>query len=160
MASNLLIPQLGLGTFGRTGEAGVAALLKAIEIGYRHIDTAQTYDTEWSVGEAVRRSGLPRSDFFITTKVGDLRLDKAQFMPSVEQSLKTLGVDQVDVLLIHWPSQHDAVPFEDYMLGLRQAHAMLSSPRFAVEPISRIAFGVGFGEHRGEAGVPAHTLPF
>jgi 2,5-diketo-D-gluconate reductase B len=117
------IPQLGLGTFGRTGDAGIAAMLKAIEIGYRHIDTAQTYDTERQVGEAVRRSGLPRSDFFVTTKVADTRLDKAQFMPSVERSLEEIGVDQVDLLLIHWPSYQDEVPFEDYMLALAEAKA-------------------------------------
>jgi len=54
------IPILGLGTYGRTGGAGIEAMLKAVEIGYRHIDTAQTYDTEANVGEVVRRSGLPR----------------------------------------------------------------------------------------------------
>lgn len=117
------IPQLGLGTFGRTGDAGVAALLTAIEIGYRHIDTAQSYDTERQVGEAVRRSGLPRGDFFITTKVADTRLDRAQFMPSVRRSLDEIGVDQVDLLLIHWPSERDQVPFEDYMLALAEARA-------------------------------------
>jgi 2,5-diketo-D-gluconate reductase B len=117
------IPQLGLGTFGRTGETGTEAMLKAIEIGYRHLDTAQTYDTERQVGEAMRRSGLPRSDFFVTTKVADSRLDKRQFMPSVEQSLEAIGIDQVDLLLIHWPSHGDAVPFEDYMLDLAEARA-------------------------------------
>jgi 2,5-diketo-D-gluconate reductase B len=115
------IPKLGLGTFGRVGADGVEALLKAIEIGYRHIDTAQSYNTEDSVGEAVRRSGLPRGDFFITTKVADTRLDKAEFMPSMRASLDTIGVDQVDLLLIHWPSHRDAVPFEDYMLALVEA---------------------------------------
>jgi 2,5-diketo-D-gluconate reductase B len=115
------IPRIGLGTFGRTGEAGMAAILTALEIGYRHIDTAQSYDTEGPVGEAVRRSGLPRRDVFITTKVADTNLDGARFMPSVERSLETLGLDQVDLLLIHWPSQNDAVPFEDYMLALSEA---------------------------------------
>ena len=99
------IPQLGLGTFGRTGETGVEAILKAIEIGYRHLDTAQTYDTERQVGEAMRRSGLPRSALFVTTKVADTMLDKSKFLPSVERSLETIGVSQVDLLLIHWPSQ-------------------------------------------------------
>lgn len=117
------IPQLGLGTFGRTGDAGVEAMLKAIEIGYRHLDTAQTYDTERQVGEAMRRSGLPRGDFFVTTKVADFNLAKAKFMPSVERSLEEIGVDQVDLLLIHWPSHRDEVPFEDYMLALADAKA-------------------------------------
>lgn len=123
MAYSGPIPQLGLGTFGRTGDAGVAAILKAIEIGYRHLDTAQTYDTERQVGEAVRRSGLPREKFFITTKVADTRLDKAQFMPSVRRSLDEIGVDQVDLLLIHWPSHRDQVPFEHYMTALAEAKA-------------------------------------
>jgi 2,5-diketo-D-gluconate reductase B len=117
------IPQLGLGTFGRTGDAGTEAMLRAIEIGYRHLDTAQTYDTERQVGQAMRRSGLPRSDFFVTTKVADTSLDKRQFMPSVEKSLEAIGVDQVDLLLIHWPSHGDEVPFADYMLALAEAKA-------------------------------------
>lgn len=114
------IPCLGLGTFGRTGDAGLTALLEALEVGYRHIDTAQSYDTEANVGEAVRRSGLPRSDIFITTKVADTNLAKDRVLPSVERSLETLGVEQIDLLLIHWPSAKDAVPFEDYMLALRE----------------------------------------
>lgn len=117
------IPQLGLGTYGRTGDTGVEAILKAIEIGYRHLDTAQSYDTEKQVGEAMRRSGLPRGELFVTTKVADTVLDKKSFMPSVERSLETIGVDQVDLLLIHWPSQHDQVPFEEYMLELAEAKA-------------------------------------
>ena len=117
------IPQIGLGTFGRTGSEGIAAILSAIEIGYRHIDTAQSYDTETSVGEAIRRSGVPRQDFFVTTKVADTNLDTAGFLPSVEKSLETLGLDQVDLLLIHWPSHNDQVPFEDYMNALAEAKA-------------------------------------
>lgn len=115
------IPQLGLGTFGRTGDVGTQAILAAIEIGYRHIDTAQSYDTESSVGEAIRRSGLPRSEFFVTTKVADTNLEKTGFLSSVTKSLETIGVDQVDLLLVHWPSQNDQVPFEDYMLALAEA---------------------------------------
>ncbi|MDE1996850.1 MAG: aldo/keto reductase, partial [Rhizobiaceae bacterium] len=80
-----------------------------------------SYNSEDSVGKAVRASGLPRDDFFITTKVADTRLDKAQFLPSVRASLDTIGVDQVDLLLIHWPSHKDIVPFEDYVLALGEA---------------------------------------
>lgn len=115
------IPILGLGTFGRTGEAGLAALLAAIEIGYRHIDTAQTYGTEENVGEAIRRSGIARDEFFVTTKVADTNLARDKFLPSVEASLSTLGLDQVDLLLIHWPSFGGVVPFEDYMTALAEA---------------------------------------
>jgi len=115
------IPKIGLGTSGRTGEAGMTAILTALEVGYRHIDTAQSYGSEAGVGEAVRRSGVPRQDFFITTKVADTRLEKSQFMDSVERSLETIGVGPVDLLLIHWPTKDDAVPFEDYMLALAEA---------------------------------------
>lgn len=126
------IPKFGLGTFGRTGEDGVTALLAALEIGYRHIDTAQSYDTESSVGEAVRRSGLPRSEVFITTKVADTNLAKSDVLPSVDRSLDTLGVDVIDLLLIHWPSEKDAVPFEDYMLALAQARESGRAKRIGV----------------------------
>jgi 2,5-diketo-D-gluconate reductase B len=144
------IPRLGLGTYGRTGDEGVAALLKAIEIGYRHLDTAQSYDTEQPVGEAVRRSGLPRGDVFITTKVADTRLDKAQFMPSVRKSLETIGVDQVDLLLIHWPSHRDAVPFEDYMTALveaqRQGYArLIGVSNFSVALLAKARALIGNG---------------
>jgi 2,5-diketo-D-gluconate reductase B len=115
------IPILGLGTFGRTGEEGTQAVLKAIEIGYCHIDTAQTYDTEATVGEAVRRSHVPRRDFFITTKVADYNLSKDLFPPSVMKSLDTVGLGPVDLLLIHWPSHMNEVPFDHYIEAL--AHA-------------------------------------
>jgi 2,5-diketo-D-gluconate reductase B len=118
------IPRHGLGTYGRTGAKGTAAMLKAIEIGYRHLDTAQTYDTEATVGEAVRRSGLPRSDFFITTKVADFNLDRAKFTPSVEKSLATMGLGPADLLLIHWPSPKDLVPIEHYLEALARAQQL------------------------------------
>jgi 2,5-diketo-D-gluconate reductase B len=114
-------PMLGLGTYGRTGTEGIHAMLKAIEIGYRHLDTAQSYGTETFVGEAIKASGLPRDDFFITTKVADTRLGRDQFLPSVEASLSALNIEQIDLLLIHWPAKDDAVPFEDYMLALLKA---------------------------------------
>jgi 2,5-diketo-D-gluconate reductase B len=117
------IPKLGLGTFGRAGDAGMAAILRALDVGYRHIDTAQSYGSEASVGEAVRRSRIPRPEIFITTKVADTKLDTSQFMDSVERSLETIGLGPVDLLLIHWPSKGDAVPFEDYMLALAEAQS-------------------------------------
>ena len=115
------IPRLGLGTYGRTGDEGLAAILAGIELGYRHIDTAQNYDTEGNVGAAIRRSGLPRDAFFVTTKVGDQNLSRERFAPSVARSLETLGVEQVDLLLIHWPSARDAVPLEHYLGALAEA---------------------------------------
>ena len=118
---NQEIPILGLGTYGRTGAKGTEELSEAISIGYRHLDTAQTYDTEAQVGEAVRRSGIGRDKFFITTKVADYNLEKPKFMPSVERSLETIGVGPVDLLLIHWPSPRDVVPLEYYLEALALA---------------------------------------
>lgn len=115
------IPPLGLGTFGRTGAAGIEALLTAMEIGYRHIDTAQSYDTESTVGAAVRRSGLARDSFFVTTKIANTNLDRSRFGPSLERSIDTLGIGPVDLLLIHWPSENDTVPLEYYLTALSEA---------------------------------------
>ncbi|RUT28591.1 aldo/keto reductase [Arsenicitalea aurantiaca] len=132
MAQTTTIPRLGLGTYGRTGPEGLDALLKAIEIGYRHLDTAQSYGTEENVGEAVKRSGLSRSELFVTTKVADTNLEATQFLPSVEKSLETLQLDHVDLLLIHWPSARDQVPFEVYMTGLAEAKARGWAKRIGV----------------------------
>src|SRR4051794_1135632 len=115
------IPKIGLGTSGRTGDAGISAILTALEVGYRHIDTAQSYGSEAGVGEAVRRSGIPRSEVFITTKVADTQLDRTRFMDSVERSLETIGLGPVDLLLIHWPVKEEAVPLEDYLTALAEA---------------------------------------
>ena len=115
------IPILGLGTYGRTGSKGTDELLEAIFVGYRHLDTAQTYNTESTVGDAVRRSGVAREGFFITTKVADYNLERSKFLPSVERSLDTIGLGAVDLLLIHWPSPGEAVPLEHYLEALAVA---------------------------------------
>jgi 2,5-diketo-D-gluconate reductase B len=122
-AAALAMPRLGLGTWLRHDEDGYRAILTGIELGYRHIDTAQTYGTESHVGRALRAGGLRRDELFITTKVGDVNLAKRDFLPSVEQSLARIGVDAVDLLLIHWPSSKDAVPFESYIHDLAEVKA-------------------------------------
>lgn len=118
------MPLMGLGTYGRRGSEGTAAILAALEIGYRHIDTAQSYDTERECGEAIRQSGLPRADIFITTKIDMPNFAAGKLIPSLRQSLDTIGVDQVDLTLIHWPSPHDAVPLPVYLEQLAEAQAL------------------------------------
>ena len=103
MADGWGIPPMGFGTFGRTGEEGIAAILVALETGYRHIDTAQSYDTEYECGEALRRSGLPRSEVFFTTKVTGANCTREKLVASLERSRDALGVETVDLALIHWP---------------------------------------------------------
>ena len=116
------IPQLGLGTYGRTGSAGRAALDAAIAVGYRHLDTAQDYGTEANVGATVNESGLPRDSFFITTKVATGNLGAGKVIPSIEQSLATCGLDSFDLVLIHWPSPDGIAP-SVYLPELAEARA-------------------------------------
>ncbi|MGO8686792.1 MAG: aldo/keto reductase [Candidatus Dormibacteria bacterium] len=95
------IPLLGLGVWQvANGPACVDAVRWALELGYRHIDTAQAYRNEESVGAGFRASGVPRQDVFITTKFYPGNRDP---VAALEQSLRRLGVDQVDLYIIHWP---------------------------------------------------------
>ncbi len=105
LADGKQMPMLGLGVWQvPNGAACVNAVRWALELGYRHIDTAQAYGNEESVGRALRDSGLPRDDVFITTKFYPGHTDP---VAEAGQSLKRLGVDQVDLYLVHWP-QGDA----------------------------------------------------
>jgi len=93
------IPQVGLGAFSISDEK---IILRALEIGYRHIDTAKAYHTEGVVGRAVRESGLPREEVFVTTKLWNT--DHERVREALEGSLEQLGLDYVDLFLIHWPT--------------------------------------------------------
>src|SRR5580765_2900044 len=97
------IPQFGFGVFLVPPGEAAAAVSTALEAGYRHIDTAQAYRNEKEVGEAVAKSGLPRGELYLTTKLGnaDHRPDDAR--RAFEASLDALGTDYVDLFLIHWP---------------------------------------------------------
>ena len=95
------MPMLGLGVWQvPNGPECVNAVRWALELGYRHIDTAQAYGNEESVGQALRESGVPREDVFLTTKFYPAREDPAA---EAEHSLRRLGVDQVDLYIVHWP---------------------------------------------------------
>ncbi|MBN1672878.1 MAG: aldo/keto reductase [Kiritimatiellae bacterium] len=99
------IPQLGFGVFRlEHGEEAEQGTLWALEAGYRHIDTAAAYRNEESVGRAVARSGIPRAEIFITTKVRDGDQGYATTKRACEESLRRLGTDFVDLYLIHWPN--------------------------------------------------------
>lgn len=97
-------PELGLGTYNLTGEEGVAAILTAIESGYRLLDTAVNYGNEREVGEAVHRSGLARDQLLVTTKLPGRHHGFDEAIASVEGSLDTLGLARIDLQLIHWPN--------------------------------------------------------
>jgi diketogulonate reductase-like aldo/keto reductase len=110
------IPVIGFGTWDLSGETCAAAVAAAIDIGYRHIDGAAGYRNEDRVGEGIRASGVSRDDLFITTKVAPEDLEEKAFKASAERSLKLLGNDQVDLLLIHWPSK--TIPVADTIATL------------------------------------------
>jgi diketogulonate reductase-like aldo/keto reductase len=113
------IPALGFGTSPMTGAFSSGEVLAALNAGYRHIDTAWKYGTERAVGEAVRACGLPRGDIFLTTKVSHEYLRADDFARSVEQSLAALGVDHVDLLMVHWPNPE--IPLAETMMALARA---------------------------------------
>ena len=98
-----LMPLLGLGTYNMFGEVVINAVQTALTTGYRLIDGAQMYHNEKEVGEGIRRSGIPRDEIFITTKIDNCNQGYDETLLSYEQSLKDLGVEKVDLLLIHWP---------------------------------------------------------
>jgi 2,5-diketo-D-gluconate reductase B len=111
------IPALGFGT-SSLGDCG-EIVATALELGYRHIDTAWKYGTERGVGEGIRASGIPRSEIFLTTKVSHEYLRADDFARSVDESLKNLGVDYVDLLLVHWPNPE--IPLSEPMPALAKA---------------------------------------
>lgn len=96
------MPGVGLGTYSLNGEEGAAIIADAIKIGYRHIDTAAGYGNEDSVGMAAKRSGVPREELFITSKLPNNMHSYDLAMESFEQTLKNLDMDYVDLYLIHW----------------------------------------------------------
>jgi 2,5-diketo-D-gluconate reductase A len=97
-------PELGLGTYNLRGEAGISAIVSAIGSGYRLLDTAVNYENEHEVGEAVRRSGLDRDELFVTSKIPGRHHGFTQAIDSIQGSLGMLGLDRIDLQLIHWPN--------------------------------------------------------
>jgi diketogulonate reductase-like aldo/keto reductase len=111
------IPAIGFGT-SSLGDCG-EIVATALKVGYRHIDTAWKYGTEPRVGEGMRVSGVPRSEIFLTTKVSHEFLRADDFARSVDESLKTLGVDFIDLLLVHWPNPK--IPLSEPIPALARA---------------------------------------
>lgn len=98
------LPAIGFGTYPLRGEDGIAAITSALELGYRLLDTAVNYGNETEVGEALRRSGLPREDVLITSKIPGRHHGYDDAVASTHASLERLGVDHLDLHLIHWPN--------------------------------------------------------
>lgn len=98
------VPEIGLGTYSLIGKQGEQIIKMALNLGYRHIDTAQDYKNEREVGNAIKQSHVKQDELFITTKVDVNNLDPDKLLKSAERSLLDLDLDYVDLLLIHWPN--------------------------------------------------------
>ena len=108
-ANGAQIPALGFGTWPLKDEECIAAVSAALDAGYRHIDTAAMYQNEREVGEAIGNHAVPRDEIFLTSKVWRSDLEHGALIGSTEASLEHLRVDQVDLLLIHWPSSEISI---------------------------------------------------
>lgn len=118
------LPQIGFGTYPLRGAEGIAAITGALENGYRLLDSAVNYQNEAEVGEAVRRSGLPREQVQLTTKIPGRAHEREEAVRTVEESLQRMGVDYLDLVLIHWPN-----PSRDRYLQAWQALVELRERR-------------------------------
>jgi 2,5-diketo-D-gluconate reductase A len=142
------IPQFGFGVFQvEPGQATVDAVRTALDAGYRHIDTAQMYRNEEGVGQAIAESGLSRDEIFVTTKLNNTRHGREESQKALEESLTTLGLDHVDLFLIHWPlPQRD--DYVDTWRGLEDAKAAgrtrsIGVSNFQIPHLDRLAAETG-----------------
>jgi diketogulonate reductase-like aldo/keto reductase len=110
------IPAIGLGTWQLSAETCTRAVIAALECGYRHVDTAKMYGNEVEVGEGLKSAGVPRDEVFVTTKVWREDLHDGDLQRSAEGSLKRLGLDKLDLLLIHWPNR--TIPVKESIKAL------------------------------------------
>jgi 2,5-diketo-D-gluconate reductase B len=115
-ANGAAIPALGFGTFRMPGPDTERMVSHVLKNGYRHIDTAQIYGNEAEVGEGILQSGIARADLFLTTKVWVENYRRDAFTASVDESLKKLKTDYVDLLLLHWPNE--TVPLAEQIEAL------------------------------------------
>jgi len=115
------LPRLGLGTFRMQGDGCRAAVESALALGYRHIDTAEMYGNEEQIGAAIAAAGVARRDLHVTTKVWNENLAPDAIRRAFDASLKKLGLDQIDLYLVHWPAKNMNLPkmFET-LLKLKQ----------------------------------------
>jgi diketogulonate reductase-like aldo/keto reductase len=117
--SGARIPAIGLGTFRLDDETSPGIVRKAIECGYRHIDTARMYGNEKGVGQGIRDSGIDRDELFVTTKIWWSDIGRSSLVPTAVKALVDLQMEQVDLLLIHWPNPD--IPLEESIAALNEA---------------------------------------
>ncbi|MCA1324910.1 2,5-didehydrogluconate reductase DkgB [Herbaspirillum sp. alder98] len=145
------IPAFGLGTFRLKDQQVIDSVATGLELGYRHIDTAQIYGNEAEVGQAIASSKVARDELFVTTKVWTESLSRDKLIPSLKQSLEKLRMEQVDLALIHWPSPNDALPVAEYMQALAEAKQqglarLIGISNFTVAHMQQAIAAVGAAE--------------
>ncbi|AZD80781.1 2,5-didehydrogluconate reductase DkgB [Pseudomonas chlororaphis] len=118
------VPAFGLGTFRLQGQVVIDSVSTALELGYRAIDTAQIYENEAEVGQAIADSGIPRDELFVTSKIWVANFARDKLIPSLKDSLRKLRTDYLDLTLIHWPSPDNQVPVEEFMAALLEARQL------------------------------------
>lgn len=122
LSNGVEIPKLGLGTWFISDTDVVEAVKEAVKIGYRHIDTAQAYQNERGVGEGIRACGVKREEIFVTTKLAAEVKSYQEVVASIDQSLKTMGLDYIDLMIIHSPKPWLEFHKDDpYFAGNREA---------------------------------------
>ncbi|MDH6293423.1 aldo/keto reductase [Rhodococcus opacus] len=131
LSNDLTIPKLGLGTWFIDDDKAADAVRAAIEIGYRNIDTAQAYGNERGVGEGIRTSGVARDELFVSTKLAAEIKDYDAAIAAIDGSLQTLGLEYVDLTLIHSPQPWDDFRGGDYAEGNREAWRALEDAHSA-----------------------------
>ncbi|MFW0854554.1 2,5-didehydrogluconate reductase DkgB [Cronobacter dublinensis] len=119
----MTVPAFGLGTFRLKDDVVIASVKEALALGYRAIDTAQIYGNEAAIGLAIEESGVARESLYITTKIWTENLGKDRLIPSLQESLKKLRTDYVDLTLIHWPSPGNVVSVAESLHALLDAKA-------------------------------------
>ena len=115
------IPQFGLGTYRLNDQILIDSVKTALDVGYRAIDTAQIYENEAAVGQAIRESGIARQDLFLTTKIWVNNFSEQRLIPSLKESLQKIGTEAVDLTLIHWPAPSQGTDITEVMQLLLEA---------------------------------------
>ena len=137
-------PRLGLGTGPLKGETGAELLTEAIRIGYRLLDSAAHYNNEKEVGEAVRAAGVPREELIVVTKAWPDKIGGADLRSSAEASLERLGMDRVDLFLLHWPNPN--IPLAETISALaklQQDGLTVEGDTVSIADVGRLAAACG-----------------
>lgn len=112
LADGLQLPKVGFGTYKLNGASGVNAMVSALNVGYRLLDTAYNYENEGAVGEAIRRSGIPRADILVSSKLPGRHQHYQEALQTIQESLYRANLDYFDLYLIHWPNPKEGLYVE------------------------------------------------